>query len=254
MELGEKLRLARAEAGLSQRELCGTVITRNMLSQIEHGVASPSIGTLRYLAGRLEKPMGYFFEEEEYLSPDRVHLRRAGEALDRGDWEGVLEELKPCGELDSPGQRLRGILEQSALLELAARAREEERLPYARELLEKSEKPRPLLPALEEKRRRLSGQEENLDGLLTIRAEQAEEALDWDRAERLLEAVEDRTTPRWKLLMGRALTAEGKFPQALACLHSAEEAFPRETAPLLEQCYRELEDFRQAYFYACRQK
>ena len=32
MELGEKLRLARLEAGLSQRALCGDEITRNMLS------------------------------------------------------------------------------------------------------------------------------------------------------------------------------------------------------------------------------
>ena len=53
MELGQKLRLARQEAGLSQRQLCGEVITRNMLSQIENGTAKPSMETLRYLAGRL---------------------------------------------------------------------------------------------------------------------------------------------------------------------------------------------------------
>ena len=52
MELGQKLRLARQEAGLSQRQLCGEVITRNMLSQIENGSAKPSMETLRYLAGR----------------------------------------------------------------------------------------------------------------------------------------------------------------------------------------------------------
>ena len=34
MELGEKLRRARLEAGFSQRALCGDEITRNMLSQI----------------------------------------------------------------------------------------------------------------------------------------------------------------------------------------------------------------------------
>ena len=32
MELGEKLKQARLEAGLSQRQLCGEEITRNMLS------------------------------------------------------------------------------------------------------------------------------------------------------------------------------------------------------------------------------
>ena len=41
MELGEKIRQARLEAGLSQRALCGDVITRNMLSQIETALPSP---------------------------------------------------------------------------------------------------------------------------------------------------------------------------------------------------------------------
>ena len=53
MSLGEKLRQARLEAGLSQRALCGEEITRNMLSQIEHGTARPSMDTLRALALRL---------------------------------------------------------------------------------------------------------------------------------------------------------------------------------------------------------
>ena len=54
MELGEKLRQARLEAGFSQRQLCGEEITRNMLSQIEHGTAKPSMKTLQFLAARLE--------------------------------------------------------------------------------------------------------------------------------------------------------------------------------------------------------
>ena len=38
MELGQKLRRARQELGLTQRQLCGDTITRNMLSLIESGV------------------------------------------------------------------------------------------------------------------------------------------------------------------------------------------------------------------------
>ena len=53
MELGERLRQARINAGLSQRQLCGDEITRNMLSQIEHGTCNPSVSTLCYLAKRL---------------------------------------------------------------------------------------------------------------------------------------------------------------------------------------------------------
>ena len=252
MELGEKLRLARVEAGLSQRELCGDTITRNMLSQIEHGTASPSIGTLRELAARLGKPMGYFFEEEAYRTPDRGRLCRAEEALDRGDWKGVLEALHHWDGQDPQGNRLREILQQSAYLELAERAREEQRDIYARELLQKAEQAS--LPALAEKRRRLLGQEEPLDPLLLNRAEQAAAKQDWPRVIKLSEAAEDRQSPRWSLLMGQALTETGEFSRALDCLHRAEEEFPEKTAPLLEQCYRELEDYKQAYFYACRQK
>ena len=53
MELGEKLKQARLDAGLSQRQLCGEEITRNMLSLIENGAAKPSMKTMQYLAARL---------------------------------------------------------------------------------------------------------------------------------------------------------------------------------------------------------
>ena len=60
MELGEKLRQTRLELGLSQRQVCGDTITRNMLSRIENGQAKPSMKTLQYLASVLQKPVGYF--------------------------------------------------------------------------------------------------------------------------------------------------------------------------------------------------
>ena len=81
MELGEKIRMARLEAGLSQRQLCGEEITRNMLSLIEHGSAKPSMKTLRYLSGQLGKPMSYFLEEDardpSELVESAENLRRA---------------------------------------------------------------------------------------------------------------------------------------------------------------------------------
>ena len=64
MELGQKLKHARQAAGLSQRQLCGDVITRNMLSQIENGNAQPSMATLQHLAKQLGKPVSFFLDEE----------------------------------------------------------------------------------------------------------------------------------------------------------------------------------------------
>ena len=55
MELGQRLKQARLQAGLSQRQLCGEEVTRNMLSQIENGTARPSMARLAYFAARLGK-------------------------------------------------------------------------------------------------------------------------------------------------------------------------------------------------------
>ncbi len=50
---------------MTQKELAGGEITRNMLSRIENGAAYPSIGSLLYLAERLEVSPAYFFDESE---------------------------------------------------------------------------------------------------------------------------------------------------------------------------------------------
>lgn len=60
-KLGEKIRALRKQRGITQKDLAGDKITRNMLSLIESGNASPSVSTLLYIAERLETPAGYFF-------------------------------------------------------------------------------------------------------------------------------------------------------------------------------------------------
>lgn len=61
MTMGERLRRAREEAGLSQRQVCGDQITRNQLSQLEHDRVGPSVENLRYFVGQLGRPVSYFF-------------------------------------------------------------------------------------------------------------------------------------------------------------------------------------------------
>ena len=94
MELGKRLKEVRLALGLSQRELCGDEITRNMLSQIENGSAKPSMDTLKYLAARLGKPVSYFLEEETVTSPNQDVMHRAREAYRMGDWRLVLAMLE----------------------------------------------------------------------------------------------------------------------------------------------------------------
>ena len=68
MTTGEKIKALRVGKKLTQAELTDGIITRNMLSQIENGLANPSIGTLRSLAERLGVPLEYLLSEEAGLS------------------------------------------------------------------------------------------------------------------------------------------------------------------------------------------
>ena len=67
MTLSEKIKLRRKAKGLTQHELCGDKITRNMLSAIESGKATPSLETLRYLADGLSVPVAYLLSAEDDL-------------------------------------------------------------------------------------------------------------------------------------------------------------------------------------------
>lgn len=65
MNIGKKIKTIRVEKLMTQNELAGELITRNMLSQIENGVAQPSLATVCYLAKRLGVPAGYLLSEGE---------------------------------------------------------------------------------------------------------------------------------------------------------------------------------------------
>ncbi len=265
MTLGEKLRLARQDAGLTQRQLCGEEITRNMLSQIEHGTAKPSMKTLSYLARQLGKPISYFLEEEALVSPNHPRMKDARDAFDRGDHASVLELLKAYQAPDPIFDREQQLLQILSRLELAWQALEEGRYPYARELLEQVEALGANSPYytkdMEVHRLRLLAsvpgtrvQLPVMDYDLLLHAGAAVTDGQWDRAQALLEAVQDKKLPRWNLLQGEIFWKERSFIAAKTCFHAAEERYPKETAHRLEQCYRELGDFKRAYEYACKQR
>lgn len=64
MEIGEKIRSLRLYKKMTQAELAGDQITRNMLSLIENGSALPSIPTVMYLSDRLGVPVGVLLSRE----------------------------------------------------------------------------------------------------------------------------------------------------------------------------------------------
>ena len=65
-DIGEKIKNRRKKLGMTQAELAGSGITRNMLSLIENGSANPSVKTLEYISERLGVTAAYFFTSEKY--------------------------------------------------------------------------------------------------------------------------------------------------------------------------------------------
>lgn len=63
MTLGKKIKDLRLSLGITQSELCGDTITRNMLSRIENDAALPSLPTLQYLSKRLGVSAGFFLDD-----------------------------------------------------------------------------------------------------------------------------------------------------------------------------------------------
>ena len=72
MNIGKKIKELRTEKFMTQSELAGGEITRNMLSRIENGAAQPSLDTLRYLATRLNVSPGFLLAEE---GDEQVYLK-----------------------------------------------------------------------------------------------------------------------------------------------------------------------------------
>ena len=265
MALGEKIRQARLEAGLSQRQLCSDEITRNMLSQIENGSARPSMDTLRFLAARLGKSVSFFLEEDTVTSPNQQVMAQAWQALEQKHWEQVLSALEDFREPDPLFCRERQRLTVLATLKLAEEGLEQGKIPYARQLLEElgdtcqSEefRRRRLLllgRCAPEKLAKICRELPSLDEELLLRAADALNRREYGRSEQLLEAAENKNTSRWNLLRGQTYLARGQFTKSAVCYLKAEAAYPEECWPGLERCYRELGNYQKAYEYACKQK
>ena len=139
MELGQKLRQARLEAGITQRQLCGEEITRNMLSQIENGSARPSMQTLQYLARQLGKPVAWFLEEEGAVSKNLQVILSARQFFSQKDWEKCREILQAYREPDDLLDQEYRLLQQETLLSQAEQAAAVGKKLYALDLLSEAE-------------------------------------------------------------------------------------------------------------------
>jgi hypothetical protein len=93
-----------------------------------------------------------------------------------------------------------------------------------------------------------------MDEELLLRARTALDGGDFSRCTHLLEAAQDHASAPWHFLRGELELSLLRFAEAAAHYHKAEDTYPEKCAVRLERCYRELGDFKQAYFYACKQR
>ncbi len=94
--LGERIRKRRKELGLTQSQLGGGKLSKGFISLVETGRTRPSIETLLLLAGRLQKPVGYFLEEDTPLSRKALGIMLASSwvGLKRGEFTQAAETFE----------------------------------------------------------------------------------------------------------------------------------------------------------------
>jgi transcriptional regulator with XRE-family HTH domain len=83
LELGRRIRTLRLERKLTLQAVAGTArVSQSLISQVERGLASPSINTLRRIAGALDVPIAGLFlggdmsEDESDVTGRRLVVRR----------------------------------------------------------------------------------------------------------------------------------------------------------------------------------
>lgn len=257
MELGQRIKEARLAAGLSQKALCGDTITRNMLSLIESGKAKPSMDTLKILAERLGKSVSYFLDEDTLRSPNQELMNQARDAFRHHQYKvclSLLGNYQPGDLFDDE----KALLQDESLLRLAEEALADNRIIYAKDLLYRMTF-QGMYRAPERKQQQqllLAQAGENIvlpgdDTLLLLRAKMYIRNGNYEKASALLAAM-DKKDSHWQLLQGQTTVALKKYREAIPYLQAAELAFPKAAIPLLERCYRELEDFKNAYVYALK--
>ncbi len=115
LNIGKKIYELRTEKLMTQSDLAGDFITRNMLSSIEHGTALPSLSTVIYLASRLNVPVGYLLadEEEEHIYKKMQNLSEVKGAYASGEYR-ICKQI--CKEkLDADDDEVNLLLAECSL-------------------------------------------------------------------------------------------------------------------------------------------
>ena len=283
MTLGQKLKQTRLARGMTQSQVVGDRITRNMLSQIENDLASPSVGTLEYLASVLNVRLSWLLADEQEEA-EAGRTQRLRELLKSGEYAACLELAPEHAPDDEQALAL-----AMAAAQCAQRALESERFDTARHLAQRGlawnngslyASAALMLhlwdilarcaqsaglgqeeAAFADYRQAYAAQRPRARYHLTMARYQLERGKTV-AAEAELRAVstppeEDRA--EYRILQARLAAASGRYAEAMTALRQAERTGPlpklleRELLQAMELAARELQDYKTAYECAARQ-
>ena len=124
--LGERVRSARRERGMSQAQLAGEELTKGFISQVESNLVRPSVRSLQIIAARLGKSLDYFLGDVPLATEKRLAFHRlaAEAAAERHDWQVVRDEVGAGLECVPPKRERAALLRLLAQADLAAAQRE----------------------------------------------------------------------------------------------------------------------------------
>ena len=223
LTLGKKIRLLRIDRRITQQELVGDFITRNMLSQIENDVAMPSMKTLQYLADALEIPLSYLVDNDnehdfdnfiEYRHGTREEILADVERLHLSFLENQLDECMECCE------RLANTEVKGEFLS-----------HYVKKQIE----------------------------LYKLRCMSIKE-MNMDPNDFLKKTVFESDLCKYNMMLAEKFRQENEIQDAIDCLKHAEEVitpFPKhpyrmEILKSLESCYVSIEDYKSAHMYSTK--
>ena len=283
MTLGQKLKQTRLARGMTQSQVVGDRITRNMLSQIENDLASPSVGTLEYLASVLDVRLSWLLADEQEAA-EAGRTQRLRELLKRGEYAACLDLAPEHAPDDEQALAL-----SAAAAQCAQRALEAERFDTARHLAQQgllwnagsvyesaalTLQLRDILArcaqhtgpgqeeaAISDYRQLYAAQPARVRYHLTMaRCQLEREKTAAAEAElSALPAPPEENRAEYRILRARLAAASGRYAEAMTALRQAEQTGPlpklleRELLQTLELAARELQDYKTAYECAARQ-
>ena len=101
--MGEKIRSARIQRGLTQTDLSSDLVTPSMISQIESDKARPSYTLLCSIANRLGMPVEYFLDDVDDLNNYSTYMKLAEYYIRRNQPEEAALVLHAVPTPDNPG-------------------------------------------------------------------------------------------------------------------------------------------------------